>query len=120
MIRADYRPLEQGPCILNAISVNVSSNVLLSLVIDRFVLCVLILNAEVCRMLVSIEVLGIWGGSLSNPLANHFLARILAPLFRFHSDRSAAFDCAKNHSLVAEILTPFPMPLAADPSLVQL
>src|ERR1700730_4517786 len=118
MIGTNYRPLEQRPCVLNAVRVNIPAHVLFSPMVHRFVLCVVIFNAEVSRVLVCDNAFRIGFGSLSDELSDDLLAWILAALLSLHSDRSATLNRADHHRLVSEIGAESPVLLAANPSLI--
>lgn len=118
MVRTDNGPLEQRPCVLNAVGMNVSAHVLFGSVIDRFMLGIVILNAEVGRVLVRVNPLRIRLSGLSNEFPNNLLAWVLAALLSLHSDRSATLDCSDNHSLVSEVGAESPMLFAANPGLI--
>src|SRR5882672_5309541 len=118
MIRANHRSLEQRPCVLNAIRVNVTAHILFSSMVHRFVFRVMVFDAEIRRVLVRVNLLRVRLGSLGNKFSNDLLAWVLATLLGLHSDRSAALDCSDNHSLVSEVGAESPMLFAANPGLI--
>jgi hypothetical protein len=56
---------------------------------------------------------GIWRDGFFNPFADDVLARILATVLNFQSERATAFNGSENHRFIAKIVPCLPVTLSA-------
>lgn len=112
MIRADDRPLEQGPRSLNRIRVNVSANPLFFGVVDLLVLRILIRPVAVSGVFVRIDRRRIFGDMLQDEPAKSLAVRLLRHL---EANFSVTLDRANDQLLFGPAST-LARSLAARPS----
>src|ERR1700733_3958787 len=88
MIRTDDRPLKKAPNAFNAVCMNIAVHPFLFGVIDRTVFGVVVLDAAIANVLISVNVLGTRGRSLMDEIVKLLF---INPAKRLDPNRAFAF-----------------------------